>query len=136
MKRKKAGKKKALKKKAVKKAAKKAKKTIGVGGNVVVVVLDPAIPLGDTSSFLNRDLGDRICWVNLDSVEHSIVFNPGEWPFKGKQKPIVVGSNRLKTRTVRSNADKTQYDYEVDPVVIYVDPDSPPDGPAVVVGGE
>jgi plastocyanin len=119
---------------AVKKKAKKKKKK--QGGNVEVVILDPAIPLGEKISLLNRDTGDRICWINLDTVKHEIVFKDGEWPFEGTQKNIVLKPDRMKTRKVRSDADKTQYDYDVVPDVIYDSAEPPPDGPAVVVGGE
>lgn len=119
---KKSAKKKAAKKKAAKKAAKPIKVTFG-----------PSDPLGSRKDRLNRDHADQIYWHNKDNQTHWVVFEPGEWPFAWPQHRIeVLKKKDSETLTVRSDADVTQYDYDIDPPVVHA-PGTPPDGPAVII---
>ena len=125
-----ASKKKAAKKKAAKKKAAKKK------GKKETVVLDPRVPLGEDKRRLSRTKAERICWKNKDRLNHRIVFDEDdEWPFTGSWHEILARA--LKTSavlTVRSDATKATYDYEIIPEIEYEEEDdTPPDGPAVIV---
>ena len=130
-----ANKKSASKKKSAKKKSAK-KKATKVNRKKEMVVLDPAVPLGDDKRRLSRTDGDRILWKNLDSVEHKIRFVTNRWPFEGAQHDIVVpatGSRKSETLTVDITAAKKSYGYTIVPQIVYSIPGIPPDGPAVIV---
>jgi len=137
--RKKAAKKAAGKKKGAKKAASKkkaAKKGGSASGKKELVVIDPAVPLGEDKRHLSKKNHDQIQWKNLDKVTHWVRFVPNRWPFPLPQHDVEVpttGNRRSEVLTVRAGAPKGPYLYTIVPKVVYGIPGTPPDGPAVIV---